>query len=179
MNISFYDSSVVPAIKAISNLRDLMAKGAAHAAANGVAEADLMAKKLADDMFDLGMQMTLVRVLACDEGLLKVVGLDATPGPHEIKSFADADTVLANIVSDLGRIDADQFNASMQNKVFATLPPGCAHFNDCLTFVQGWAMPHLYFHVTAAYCILRNNGVALGKGDYLGALEMEMVPHAQ
>lgn len=32
------------------------------------------------------------------------------------------------------------------------------------------AIPNLYFHVNAAYAILRHNGVDVGKKDYLGAL---------
>ena len=38
--------------------------------------------------------------------------------------------------------------------------------NYLLTFV----LPNLFFHVTAAYAILRHNGVEVGKTDYLGAL---------
>jgi hypothetical protein len=30
------------------------------------------------------------------------------------------------------------------------------------------AIPNFYFHVTMAYAILRHNGVALGKRDYIG-----------
>ena len=32
------------------------------------------------------------------------------------------------------------------------------------------AIPNIYFHVTTAYAILRHNGVAIGKKDYLGAM---------
>ncbi len=31
-------------------------------------------------------------------------------------------------------------------------------------------VPNFYFHYTTAYALLRHNGVALGKRDYLGAL---------
>ena len=31
------------------------------------------------------------------------------------------------------------------------------------------ALPNFYFHLTTAYGILRQNGIALGKGDFLGA----------
>jgi hypothetical protein len=30
-----------------------------------------------------------------------------------------------------------------------------------------FALPNFYFHVTTAYAILRHNGVAIGKLDYL------------
>ncbi|MEM6868921.1 MAG: DUF1993 family protein, partial [Cyanobacteria bacterium P01_C01_bin.121] len=41
--------------------------------------------------------------------------------------------------------------------------------------LQGWpfltffVLPNVYFHVTTAYDILRHNGVAVGKRDFLGA----------
>ena len=30
-------------------------------------------------------------------------------------------------------------------------------------------LPHFFFHVTTAYAILRHNGVAVGKKDYVGS----------
>ena len=35
-------------------------------------------------------------------------------------------------------------------------------------YLTRFALPNFYFHVTTAYDILRHNGVALGKRDYLG-----------
>ena len=37
-------------------------------------------------------------------------------------------------------------------------------------YVNNFVLPNTYFHITVAYGILRNRGVALGKGDYLGGL---------
>jgi Domain of unknown function (DUF1993) len=34
--------------------------------------------------------------------------------------------------------------------------------------ILGFALPDFYFHVAAAYGILRHNGVELGKRDYPG-----------
>jgi uncharacterized protein len=36
-------------------------------------------------------------------------------------------------------------------------------------YLLNFVVPNLYFHVTAAYLILRHNGVELGKKDFLGA----------
>jgi len=35
-------------------------------------------------------------------------------------------------------------------------------------------LPNFYFHMTAAYAILRNCGVDLGKRDFLGAIPMKL-----
>jgi hypothetical protein len=37
-------------------------------------------------------------------------------------------------------------------------------------FAAQHAIPNIYFHITTAYAILRHNGVAVGKKDYLGAM---------
>ncbi|MEO7251685.1 MAG: DUF1993 domain-containing protein, partial [Arenimonas sp.] len=39
-----------------------------------------------------------------------------------------------------------------------------------LPYLFGYALPNLYFHSSMAYAILRNNGVDLGKRDFLGQI---------
>ncbi len=34
-------------------------------------------------------------------------------------------------------------------------------------YLNGFALPNFYFHVTTAYALLRANGVGLGKPDFL------------
>ena len=34
-------------------------------------------------------------------------------------------------------------------------------------YARDWALPQFYFHVMTAYAILRAQGVALGKADYI------------
>ena len=33
-----------------------------------------------------------------------------------------------------------------------------------------YALPNFYFHATTAYALLRHNGLAIGKGDFIGTL---------
>lgn len=35
------------------------------------------------------------------------------------------------------------------------------------SYLQEYAVPNFYFHVTVAYCLLRGKGVPVGKLDYL------------
>ena len=39
-------------------------------------------------------------------------------------------------------------------------------------YVTGWMLPNFFFHVTTAYDILRHNGLAVGKRDFLGAIPL-------
>ena len=38
-----------------------------------------------------------------------------------------------------------------------------------LPYLLHHLLPNVFFHVTAAYAILRHNGVEVGKKDYMGA----------
>jgi hypothetical protein len=39
-------------------------------------------------------------------------------------------------------------------------------------YLNSFALPNFYFHITTAYAILRQGGVALGKLDFMGGMEM-------
>ena len=39
---------------------------------------------------------------------------------------------------------------------------------DGQTYVLSFFLPNLYFHITTAYNLLRMQGVAIGKRDYMG-----------
>ena len=39
---------------------------------------------------------------------------------------------------------------------------------DGETFLKHYALPNFFFHLTTTYALLRQAGVEIGKGDYLG-----------
>lgn len=40
-------------------------------------------------------------------------------------------------------------------------------------YIEDYALPQFYFHYTTAYAILRNFGLPLGKGDFLGSVDLQ------
>ncbi|HAU4905093.1 TPA: DUF1993 domain-containing protein, partial [Aeromonas hydrophila] len=44
---------------------------------------------------------------------------------------------------------------------------------DGYTCVHEYGIPNFYFHLTMTYALLRKAGVELGKGDYLGAINLQ------
>lgn len=46
------------------------------------------------------------------------------------------------------------------------LPNGMVLDVTAAGYARDWALPQFYFHVVAAYAILRAEGIALGKADY-------------
>jgi hypothetical protein len=51
------------------------------------------------------------------------------------------------------------------------VPVGPDKFLDFkgIDFIQRWAIPNVFFHITTTYALLRHNGVEVGKRDFLGA----------
>ena len=47
------------------------------------------------------------------------------------------------------------------------LPNGMTFDLTAEQFARDWALGQFYFHVTAAYAILRKEGVEIGKADYV------------
>jgi hypothetical protein len=41
-------------------------------------------------------------------------------------------------------------------------------------YLSHFVLPNVYFHLTAAYAILRHCGVELGKTDFLGGIPLKM-----
>jgi hypothetical protein len=41
-------------------------------------------------------------------------------------------------------------------------------------YLNHFVLPNFYFHCTAAYAILRNAGVEVGKRDFLGNIPIKM-----
>ena len=75
---------------------------------------------------------------------------------------------IARTVDYLKGIPASAFEGSEDRDI--KVPAGPDKFLDFkgLDFVQRWAIPNVFFHITAAYAILRHNGVDIGKKDFIG-----------
>ena len=169
MTLSMYQASVPVFLRAFENLSTILDKGAAFAAAKKIEPSVLINGRLAPDMFALARQIQI----ASDT----VKGCVARLAGIEIPGFADTETTfpelkerLAKTAAFIKTVSAAQIDGSESTPIVMKVGPtkelSFSGQNYLLTFV----LPNLFFHVTAAYAILRHNGVEVGKTDYLGAL---------
>jgi uncharacterized protein len=87
--------------------------------------------------------------------------------PDTETTFAELHERIAKTVSFLETVSEDDVNADMARAIEFKVGPYSAHFTP-LPYLTTFVLPNFFFHVTTAYDILRNQGVALGKMDYLG-----------
>lgn len=67
----------------------------------------------------------------------------------------------------LATSEAEEIDAGASRHVAIELTDGLAFDMKGDEYATNWATPQFYFHLIAAYCILRHNGIPLGKADYV------------
>lgn len=139
--------------------------------------ASIMHARLADDMFPLFTQVCFSCVQA-REGIARLrqespdgsIGQLLEDGRNALalpRSIADAQDRIAATISAVEAAAADTTALAPDTPVAHSLPNGMIFDLTAAQYVRDWAIPQLYFHVMAAYAILRAQGVSLGKADYV------------
>ena len=166
VHIDMYKASVPVVLNALTNLKTILGKAEAWAAEKNVKEATVLNARLALDMLPFSKQIQLVSDTA--------KGLAARLGGVENPSYADDEATFAELHARLQKtidfvksVDAKGFVGSETREIVMKFPNRSMEFTG-LSYLTGFAIPNLFFHVTTAYAILRHSGVPLGKNDFLG-----------
>ena len=164
-------AAVVPGmLQMLGAARHLIGQAEAHCAAQGLAPADLLAARLADDMFPLAYQWKSCRVHShgAIAGLRNRAFSPDLGKPPE--TFAEATAQIDTGIAALQAITAEELEELADAVVVFTIRDILRMDFTGRDFLLGFSQPNFYFHHTAAYAILRARGVAIGKGDYLGTM---------
>ncbi|MCP1293042.1 MULTISPECIES: DUF1993 family protein [Chromobacterium] len=168
MSVSMYQASVPALIRGLNNLSAILDKAAADAAARNIAPDVLLNARLAPDMFALTRQVQIASDSA--KGCAaRLAGVDVPSYADDEASFADLQQRIAKTVAFLQGFNAAQIDGSETREVVLKVRGDEIRFSG-QNYLLGFVLPNFYFHLTAAYAILRHNGVALGKMDYLGGV---------
>ncbi|HSI52748.1 MAG: DUF1993 family protein [Ramlibacter sp.] len=166
MTISMSSASL-PVFKAVlGNLSHILDKGAAHAEARKFDPTALLTFRLAPDMLPFSRQIQI----ACDaakNGVARISGVEAPKFEDNEASFADLKARIEKTVAFLATVPNEKMDGTEEKEI--TFPVGKDKTRTMTgeAYLKHWAMANFFFHVTMAYAILRNNGVELGKADYL------------
>jgi hypothetical protein len=150
----------------LKNLAAILKKAASDAKARGIDPTVLLNARLSPDMFPLVRQVQV----ATDQAkgcCSRLAGVDNPVFVDDEATFAELDARIKRTLEFLGGLKANQFAGSDSRVIVMQMPFGTLTFTG-LDYLNGWALPNFYFHYAAAYNILRHNGVALGKPDFLG-----------
>jgi len=153
--------------KTLQNLEQWMDKAAAHAKEKSF-DVDVLAQaRLAPDQYPFSRQVQA----ACDQAKYAAAYLGGKPAPAHPdteQTFAELKERIHKCLTFLESVQPKDFEGAEARKV---APPWLGGqwltADDYLIHVS---VPNFFFHATMAYAILRHNGVALGKMDYIGSI---------
>ncbi|HVH43379.1 MAG TPA: DUF1993 family protein, partial [Labilithrix sp.] len=96
-----------------------------------------------------------------------LLGAPAVPTANEAKSFADLYQRLDATIAYLREMAPSDLEAGLDRTIVIEHRRGSMRSSGG-QFLLAFAIPHFFYHVTTAYGILRNRGVQLTMGDFLG-----------
>jgi hypothetical protein len=137
-----------------------------HAKAKGFDPDVLVTARLAPDQFAFDRQVQA----ACDTAKMataRLTGKEAPAHPDTEKTLGELRARIASVIAYLDGI-AESDYADAAGRVITTPRWEGKVMRGADYFIEH-AVPNFFFHVTHAYALLRHNGVAVGKRDYLGA----------
>ncbi len=166
MTISMYQASAPAFTRMLTQLKVIVDKAAATAAAKKVDESVYLTARLYPDMLPMGRQIHI----ACDFAkgcCARLAGLEVPKYEDNETTFADFQARIDKTIAYVATISAAQIDGQEDRDINITIAGKPVTFKG-LPYLVHFALPNFYFHLTTAYAILRHNGVDIGKGDFLG-----------
>ena len=165
MALSMYQASVPVYIKLLGGLADCLKKAAAHYAEKKWDEGSLLNYRLFPDMFHFVKQVQEATNHA--RSVVRLAGQEPTKVEENEKSLAELIARVEATAEYMKTLKPEQIDGSEEKKITLTRRDVSVDYTGT-SFLLTRALPNFHFHCTTAYNILRHNGVAVGKRDYLG-----------
>ncbi len=150
----------------LGSLGSILKKGADHAAAAKLPEDVFLNFRLFPDMFPLTRQVQI----ATDQvtrGAARLAGVDLPSFPDVEASFAQLIERTQKANAYVQAASSEAMDRRAETTISIPIGGGQEMPMTCSAYLTSFVIPNLYFHATTAYNILRHNGVALGKRDFL------------
>jgi uncharacterized protein len=154
-------------------LAAVLGKAKAHVAAKKIDPSVLLQWRLAPDMFPLVRQVQIAADQA-KNGSARLAGVEAPRYEDNETTIEQLEARIARTLAYLKTLEPKQIDAAADHEITFPLGPtnkGHMRGDDYLTH---FVLPNFYFHLMAAYAILRHCGVEIGKRDFLGAIPIKM-----
>ena len=171
MPVSLHTVSVGTFLQILPAVAGLIDKAEAHCRAGDGSDEGLTSACLADDMWGFAKQIP--SVVAPSEGAIK--GLRAGVFSPDLSgpptSFADLRSAVTGATAFLQTVEPAEIDGMIGRDMRFEFGERVMPFT-AEDFVLTFSLPNFYFHASMAYGILRNQGVPVGKMDFLGRLRL-------
>ena len=167
MSSLVYDLTIVPMLRSLKNLDVIVSKAEEYVAADKyLDESALIQARLFPNMLPFIAQVRIATDTA--KGAAARLSGQAVPSwPDEEKTFAEVHERIGKAIKFLSGFKPKDFEGAVDRAIELKFGPEKVNFTG-LSYITNFVIPNFFFHVATAYNILRHNGVAIGKRDFLG-----------
>lgn len=166
MSNDLYQASVPQFLRMLGNLKAILEKAAAHAAAKKIDESAFLDARLYPDMFPLTVQVQIATDFTRGT-TARLSGTEPSAVEDKEKSFAELVARVDAAAAYVRGIQPAKFEGAAERKIVRKIR-GVERTFSGTDYLYQFSLPNFYFHLTTAYAILRHNGVDVGKTDFLG-----------
>jgi hypothetical protein len=172
MSFSMSSSSIPTFEIGLSALSAVLDKAAAYAAAKKIDSSVLLQSRLYPDMFPLVRQVQVASDQA-KNGISRLAGVEPPRYEDNETTIDQLKDRLARTLSYLKSIAPAKVDGAADHDITFPLGPTNKGHMKGADYLNHFVLPNFYFHLTAAYAILRHAGVDVGKRDFLGAIPIK------
>jgi uncharacterized protein len=166
MKISMYSASVLTFKRMLRSLDAILDKASAYATERKIEPQALLMDRLAPDMFTLTKQVQIATDMS--KGTAgRLAGVEVPRFEDTENSFETLKARIAKTIAFLDSLNPEQFEGSEDREIKLPIGGQTMEFKGH-DYLLSFGTPNVYFHVTMAYAILRHNGLAIGKRDFIG-----------
>jgi hypothetical protein len=167
MSISMHSASAPVFVRVLNNMLGWLDKAQAHADARKFDAANYLGLRLAPDMLPFARQIQIASDTA--KGCMaRLAGVELPKWEDNEASLDDLRARIRKTIDYVQSFSAAQIDGSEARTITIPTRSGDALSFNGETFLKHAALPNFFFHSTAAYMLLRHNGVDVGKTDFLG-----------
>jgi hypothetical protein len=167
MSINISDIFTGLASQQIPALITILSKAKEFAQESGIADEELLATRLHDEMHPLSWQLQTTVELV-QRGASRLLKQEPASLVLEEDNFEALIARITNIQSELLNLDNTVLNQSVNETFEIPVGPEASLSLTGQDYVLKFLLPNVYFHLTTSYALLRMRGVAVGKRDFMG-----------
>jgi hypothetical protein len=162
MSFTIYDASVPVFVHSMASIQAWLDKTLAE----GKSETAVLESRLAPDMRPFPAQIQMASDSA-KNAVARLAGISAPAMPDVEASFAELKDRCRRTIAFIEGIHRSALEGAEEREVKLKFPNGTGYRFNGRDYLTGFALPNFFFHVTMTYALLRAQGVAVGKPDFL------------
>ncbi len=171
MSISFYDLSVGSFQQTVSGMQRVLQKGLEFAADNDIDPDTYVGLKLYDDMLPMLFQVACIPMHTTNALSAIERGVFTPPKDLDKTNYMGLQEIVTQTGEQLAALDKEAVESLSERNVLFKMGDLEIPFTAS-NFIMSFSLPNLNFHATTAYDLLRQQGVPLGKSDFLGKMRI-------